>query len=180
MDPFIGQISLFPFDFAPRGWALCQGQALPISQNTALFSLLGTAYGGNGTSTFGLPDLRGRVAVSQGQGTGLQPYAMGDMAGAESVPLSAATTPAHSHPFYGFTGQATTNSPADALPAEPVAAGRGGTAPVNLYAASGSSAPLAASQVNPVIGGGMPHDNIQPFLVLNWCIALQGLYPSRS
>lgn len=180
MEPFLGQLTLFPFNFAPKGWALCEGQLLPIEQNTALFSLLGTYFGGDGKTTFALPDLRGRVPNGQGQAPGLQPYTIGEAAGAEAVQLTESTASAHTHPFYGLAGQATANSPAGTLPAEPVAGGRGGSSPVNLYAASGQPATLAASQVDQVSGGGQPHNNMQPYLVLSWCIALQGIYPSRS
>ncbi len=179
MQPFLGQISLFPYNFAPVGWAFCQGQLLPISQNTALFLLLGTQFGGNGVSTFALPDLRGRVPNGQGQGPGLSSYAVGEQQGVESVALNATTTPAHSHGFPAFAVSATTNSPAGAAPAEPHGTGRG-QFPINIYANPGTAVSLSPSHVTPVAGGGRPHDNLQPYLTLNWCIALTGIFPSRN
>ncbi len=180
-SPFLGQITLFPYNFAPLGWAMCEGQLLSISQNTALFSLLGTQFGGNGTSNFALPDLRGRVPIGQGQGPGLSVYDMGSQQGQESVTLTTATVPAHSHAFPAFAVAATTNAPNGALPAEGQGSGRGGAFPVNTYSASGTAASLAAAgQVAPVTSGGAPHNNLQPYLTLNWCIALQGIFPSRS
>ncbi len=178
MEPFVGQITLFPFFFAPRGWALCQGQLLPISQNAALFSLLGVNYGGNGTSNFALPDLRGRVPIGQGQLPGGSDYVIGSVQGEEAVTLLASQAPSHSHPFPAVAAQATTNAPNGALPAEGHGSGRGAF-PVNIYAPLQAAVPLASGQVAPA-GGGQPHNNLQPFLTLNWCIALQGIYPSRS
>jgi microcystin-dependent protein len=177
--PFLGQITLFPYNFAPFGWAMCEGQLLPISQNTALFSLLGTQFGGDGRSNFALPDLRGRVPIGQGQGPGLSPYVVGEQQGAEQVTLTAATDPAHSHAFLAFAAAATTNAPNGALPAEGHGSGRGGTFAVNTYAASGASVTLAAGEVG-AAGGNQPHNNLQPYLTLNWCIAMQGIFPSRS
>ncbi len=181
MDPFVGQITLFPYNFAPNGWALCEGQLLPISQHTALFSLLGTQFGGNGVSNFALPDLRGRAPIGQGQGQGpgLSPYSMGSQQGVENVTLTATTVPAHSHAFPAFAKAATTNEPNGALPAEGQGGGRGGFT-VNAYAAPGAAASLAPGQVAHAAGGGLPHSNLQPFLTLNWCIALQGVFPARS
>jgi len=180
MDPFLGQIALFPYNFAPTGWALCQGQLMPISQNTALFSLLGTQFGGDGRSNFALPDLRGRVPNGQGQAPGLSNYGMGEMLGAEGVGLTTATVPAHAHGFSAFTVAATTNAPNGALPAQAHGAGRGGGFPVNIYTTPAATVNLAAGQLAPVAGGGLLHNNLQPYLTLNWCIALRGVYPSRS
>jgi microcystin-dependent protein len=178
MEPFVGQITLFPFFFAPRGWALCEGQLLPISQYAALFSLLGTYYGGNGASNFALPDLRGRVPIGQGQGPGLTNYTIGSTQGVENVTLIASHSPSHSHPFPAVTTQATTNAPSGAWPAQGHGSGRGAF-PVNIYAPPQTRVPLASGQVAPA-GGGQSHTNLQPFLTLNWCIALQGIYPPRS
>ena len=180
MQPFLGQITLFPYNFAPVGWAFCQGQLLSISQNAALFALLGTQFGGNGTSTFGLPDLRGRVPNGQGQGPGLSAYNVGDQQGVEQVTLTTSTTPTHTHGFPAYTVSATTNAPNGALPAEAHGTGRGGGFAVNTYAPPGTAVNLAAGQSGPVSGGGAPHNNLQPYLTLNWCIALQGIFPSRS
>ncbi|GAA1980103.1 phage tail protein [Microbacterium pumilum] len=169
MDPFIGEIRCFGFTFAPQGWALCNGQLQSIQQNTALFSLLGTTYGGDGVTTFALPDLRGRVPLAFGQGPGLANYAQGELAGTETVTLTAATLPPHSHTV-AASSSATTKNPSDALPAL--------TAGGSSY---GTTADLAMSAA--MIGGGgsgQPHANMQPYLVLNWCIALTGIYPSRS
>jgi microcystin-dependent protein len=178
-NPFLGQITLFPYNFAPYGWALCEGQLLSISQNTALFSLLGVQFGGNGTSNFALPDLRGRVPMGQGQGPGLSPYSVGSQQGVEQVTLTTATIPSHSHGFPAFATAATTNAPGGALPAEGKASGRGAAA-VNTYTAPGAAVSLAAGQVVPVTVGGAPHNNLQPYLTLNWCIALQGIFPARN
>jgi microcystin-dependent protein len=178
MEPFVGQITVFPFNFAPVGWALCEGQLMPISQNTALFSLLGTFYGGDGRTTFALPDLRGRVPVGQGQGPGLSFYDIGEMEGGEAVTLLATQNPPHSHPFPAVAAQATTNAPNGALPAEGHGSGRGAF-PVNIYAALQTAVPLASGQVASA-GGGQPHNNLQPYLSLNWCIALQGVFPPRQ
>jgi microcystin-dependent protein len=179
-NPFLGQITLFPYNFAPFGWALCQGQLLSIAQNTALFSLLGTQFGGDGRTTFALPDLRGRVPIGQGSGPGLSVYVVGSQQGQESVPLTTATVPAHSHAFPAFAAAATTNAPSGALPAEAHGSGRAGTFAVDTYSASGAAVTLAAGQVAPVTSGGAPHNNLQPYLTMNWCIALQGVFPARS
>jgi microcystin-dependent protein len=178
-SPFIGQITLFPYNFAPLGWAFCAGQLLPINQNTALFSLLGVQFGGNGQTNFALPDLRGRAAIGQGQGPGLSAYTIGSVQGAETVTLTASTVPAHSHSFPAFAAAATTNAPAGTLPAEGQSGGRGG-GPVNTYTAAGSTVSLAAGQVVAATGGGAPHNNLQPYLTANWCIALQGVFPARN
>ena len=178
MEPFLGQITLFPYNFAPKGWAFCQGQVLPINQYTALFSLLGTQYGGNGTTTFALPDLRGRVPIGQGQGPGLTPTAIGETQGVESVTLSANQSGAHSHAFPAYAVQATTNAPAGAAIAEGHSTGRGGGA-VNTYAGSGAAVTLVPAQLGPLVGGNQPHNNLQPYLTLNWCIAITGVFPAR-
>ncbi len=180
MNQFLGQIALFPYNFAPLNWAFCQGQVLPISEYTALFSLLGVQFGGDGIRTFALPDLRGRVPIGQGQGPGLSSYVVGEQQGVEQVALATATVPTHSHAFPAFASAATTSAPNGALPAEGNQPGRGGGVAVNTYAAPGTAAALAAGQVVPAAGGGQPHNNLQPYLTLNWCIALTGIFPSRS
>ena len=155
-DYFIGEIRLFAGNFAPNGWAFCDGQTMPISQNTALFSLFGTTYGGDGKSTFALPDLRDRVPVHVGQGPGLTERDQGDTGGAATVALTGAQLPAHTHP--AFTRQPSTTTATGSVPA---AHGRYAAAP----------APIAA---------GAPHDNRPPYLGLSYIIALQGIFPSRS
>ena len=170
-EPFLGEIRIFGFTFAPKGWALCQGQILPISQNTALFSLLGVTYGGNGTSNFALPDLRGRVPVSFGQGNGLQNYLQGEVTGTESVTLDATQMPSHSHTVEASAAKATAKTPLGAVP---------GHAKADDYAAApDGTTTMAAAMIAPT-GGDQPHDNLQPLLVMNFCIALQGIFPSRS
>jgi microcystin-dependent protein len=178
-NPFVGQLSLFPFNFAPVGWAFCAGQLLPISQYTALFSLLGVQFGGDGRTNFALPDLRGRAPIGQGQGPGLSPYQVGSQQGAEQIVLTNATVPSHSHAFPAFASAAATNAPNGALPAEGHGTGRGAPA-VNAYTAPGAAVSLAAGLVAPVTIGGAGHNNLQPYLTLNWCIALQGVFPARS
>ncbi len=180
MDPFLGQISLLGCNFAPLGWAFCQGQLLPISQNTALFSLLGTTYGGNGVNTFALPDLRSRAPIGFGQGAGLSDYALGDVGGEETVPISASTYPTHSHVLSAAAGAATGNAPTGLIEAAGQSAGRGGTVNLALYSASGAATSLAPGALTSAPGGSQPHNNLQPYLALNFCIALQGIFPSRS
>ena len=170
-DPFIGMVRLVGFNFAPVGWALCQGQVLPISQNTALFSLIGTTFGGDGVQNFNLPDLRSRVAVGQGQGPGLSPYVQGQTGGQEGVVLTTQQVPAHSHTLMA-SGNVTTPSPGPTLALGTPAAA------VRMYG-TGSPTPLAPSSIGN-FGGSAPHENRQPFLGLNFIIALQGIFPSRN
>lgn len=174
-DPYIGQIQPYGFNFAPRGWALCEGQILPISQNTALFSLLGTMYGGDGRTTFALPDLRGRVPIHFGQGPGLPNYTIGQKGGTPQVTLNVTQIPSHNHPGVlngTTTGADATNPTGAALAGAREDTYKGGVTP-NVAMAAGSVAVQNA-------GGGLPHDNMQPYLVVNWCIALQGVYPPRN
>ena len=180
MDPFLGQINLFGCNFAPRGWSMCQGQVMSIAQNTALFSLLGTNFGGNGTTTFLLPDLQGRAPIGFGQGPGLSNYTIGERSGAESAPVAAVSYPAHSHTLFAAAGPGTTNAPSGMIEAEGQTGGRGGTINLALYSASGTPTPLATAALAAAAGGSQPHNNIQPYLALNFCIALQGIFPSRS
>lgn len=168
-DPFLGEIRCFGFTFAPVGWERCAGQLMQISQYSALFSLLGTVYGGDGSTTFALPDLQGRVPVSFGQGTGLAAYEQGQVGGAESVTLTADQLAPHAHPVAGST-QATTKSPVEAVPAFTAAGSSYGTV---------QDAEMSASMIGPS-SGGSGHPNLPPYLVLNWCIATQGVYPSRQ
>lgn len=172
MDPFLGQISLLAFNYAPKGWAQCNGQIMSISQNTALFSLLGTVYGGDGVTTFALPDLRGRVAINQGQGPGLSTYLIGQAAGVETVTLNTTELPAHAHPAQLHASNAGVNQeePQNHLPGE-TAIYTDGAANQIMNAASVTVGPT---------GGNQPHENRQPLITLNYCIALNGIYPSRS
>jgi len=165
-QPFLGQIMLFAGNFAPRGWALCNGQILSIAQNTALFSLLGTTYGGNGQTTFALPDLRGRVPNHAGQGPGLSNYVQGQVGGEESVTLNTNQIPPHTHTQPATNGLQSTNRPNNALPAE------GG---VYANESDGSAFHPTSST-----GGGQPHDNLSPYLTVNYVIPLEGIYPSRN
>lgn len=180
MDPFIGQIMMVGFNFAPRGWALCNGQLLSVASNTALFSLLGTTYGGDGRTTFGLPDLRGRCAVGMGHGPGLTDRRIGAELGSETVTLNQNELPSHTHQLMGNNTDATTNDPTNSsLAKDNVVVERGGDAiPVNSYVAGAASVPMGASISN--AGGNQAHNNMQPFLVTNYIIALQGVFPSRS
>lgn len=170
-DPFVAEIRIFPFNFAPPGWAWCDGQLLPLSQNTALFSLLGTTYGGNGQSTFALPDLQGRAPMHPGQGPGLSLHDLGEAGGEETVSLLESEIPAHSHGMTGTSDTGATASPSAALLARPT-----GALP---YGAASSLTPLATEAL-PAAGGYQPHNNMQPYLTLYFCIALQGVFPPRS
>jgi microcystin-dependent protein len=169
--PFLGTIRLVGFNFAPVGWALCQGQTMQIAQNAALFSLLGTYFGGNGTQTFNLPDLRGRAAVGQGQGPGLANYNQGQSGGVETVSLASAEAPTHTHAMMA-AANVTTPSPGPAL-----AIGTPATA-VKLYGGNAPT-PLAPASIGN-FGAGTPHENRQPYLGLNYIIALTGIFPSRN
>ena len=169
-EPFVGEIRIFAGNFAPAGWALCNGQLMPISQNTALFSLLGTAYGGNGQSSFALPDLRGRAPMLFGQGPGLTPRVRGEAAGAETHALILPEIPGHSHPL----GASADNGTSDAVTGGVMARSPAG---IPQYAA-GSDTTLAVDTVG-LTGGNQPHDNMQPYLALNFIIALQGIFPQH-
>lgn len=167
-EPFIAQITLFAGNFAPRGWALCNGQILPIAQNTALFSLLGTTYGGNGQTTFALPDLRGRVPVHPGQGPGLSPVGLGEVGGTETVTLTVNEMPLHNHGIAASNLAATASRPGGDVPAA------GGS-----YAGSSDGTTMNPAMVLGA-GGSQPHQNRQPYLGLNFIIALEGIFPSRN
>jgi microcystin-dependent protein len=170
-EPFLGEIRMFGFNFAPQGWAFCNGQLLAISQNTALFALLGTFYGGDGRTTFALPDLQGRVAVHQGQGPGLSPYVIGEATGQENVALVTSELPNHTH---AIAQPANNGAAGQARPLAHVP-GRGGA-----YAASSDGTSTLASFASGATGAGAPHPNLQPLLVVSFCIALQGIFPSRN
>jgi microcystin-dependent protein len=179
-QPFVGQIALFPYNFAPRGWAFCAGQLLPISQNTALFSLLGTFYGGDGKATFALPDLQGRVPIGAGQGPGLSSYIQGEEAGVENVSLLSTELPSHNHTLSVTTDVATTATAAgNQLGTPQVGSPHTGFTKGNIYSSSTPNTPLAPTAITPT-GSGLPHNNIQPYQVLQYCIALQGIYPARN
>lgn len=172
MDPFIGEVKLFAGNFAPRGWAFCDGQLLPISQNSALFSILGTTYGGDGRTTFALPDLRGRVPLGPRHGAGLSNYSLGQKGGQENVTLTTTQIPSHHHSINAVS--ATGNN----------------AAPQNNFLANTAGLDREYSNANPDVqmnsnmvgntGGGQSHENRQPYLAINYIIALQGVFPSRS
>lgn len=170
MDPFVAEIRIFPFNFAPRGWAWCDGQLLPISQNTALFSLLGTTYGGDGKSNFALPDLQGSAPLHPGQGPGLSLYDLGQMGGSETVSLLESEIPSHSH------GLQCQSAPADASTPQGYTIARvTGATP---YIPSGSQVTMAPEALAPA-GGDQPHNNLMPYLTFYFCIAMQGVFPAR-
>lgn len=172
-DPFIGEIRLFGFNFAPTGWAQCNGQLLAIAQNTALFSILGVTYGGDGRTTFALPNLQGNAALGAGQGPGLSYRTLGESGGVEAVTLLNSEMPAHSHAAAASTNLGDQSSPANNVSATG-AGGRG----QNFYASGADSA--MSSQAIGQVGGSQPHNNLPPYLALNFCICLQGVYPPRS
>jgi microcystin-dependent protein len=172
-SPFLAEIKMFAGNFAPRGYAFCNGQILSIAQNTALFSLLGTTYGGNGQTTFALPNLQGRVPIHPGQGAGLSQYDLGQMGGVETVTLSQNEIPAHTHSLR-VNGAAGT----DGVPAtnQVLAAS---TARDKLYSSSAPTTTLSPQAIA-TVGGSQPHTNVQPYLAVNFIIALQGIFPSRN
>lgn len=171
-DPFVAEIRIFPFNFPPKGWAFCQGQLIPISQNTALFSLLGTMYGGDGKSTFSLPDLQGNVPMHWGQGPGLSLHDLGEASGSETVTLLQSEMPLHQHFQRCSSDDADLKAP---NPTRVLARSNPGFAYQN--STSGIQA-MSASALAPS-GGGLPHNNMMPYLTLNFCIALQGVFPQR-
>lgn len=167
---YLGSIIIVSFNFPPKGFALCNGQLLPINQNQALFSLLGTTYGGDGRQTFALPDLRGRAPIHAGQGPGLSNYVLGQTGGEETVTLDVSQIPNHIHIAMASTGPANTGAVSGTSWARPR---------VLLYSASAPSTPMSSAALAPA-GGSQPHPNLKPFLVLNYAIALQGIFPSRN
>lgn len=180
MEPFLGQICLFGFNYAPQGWAQCNGQLVSISQNSALFALLGVQFGGDGQTTFALPNLQGRVPLGQGSGAGLSPYQMGEAGGAESVTLTVNQMPSHNHMLTGSGNAATTGT----LQGNVLASSNGSTSgeepvTVNTYGPAGQATIADPSAITPM-GGNQPFDVRQPYLVLNYCIALQGIFPPRQ
>ncbi|NCT67993.1 MAG: phage tail protein [Rhodanobacteraceae bacterium] len=168
-EPFIGEIAIVGFNFAPKGWATCDGQLIPIQQNTALYSLLGVRFGGNGTSNFALPDLRGRAPMGFGNGAGLTPRAVGESGGSETVTLLSAEVPPHTHSLRAGNAKADRANASGAMLA----------ASADDSFGTGALVTLAPTSVS-VAGGSQPHNNMQPFLVLNFVIALQGVFPVRS
>lgn len=171
-DPFVAEVRIFGFNFAPRGWAFCDGQLLPLSQNTALFSLLGTTYGGNGKSNFALPNIQGNAVMHPGQGPGLSLHDLGETGGSETVTLLESEIPSHSHQLradvldIADTNQVSVNAS--------LALSGGGT----LYQAAANT--QLSDQALVPAGGDVPHNNMQPYLTLNFCIALQGVFPPRT
>ena len=172
-DPFVAEIRIFPFNFAPKGWALCDGQLLPLSQNTALFSLLGTTYGGDGKSTFALPDLQGRAPMHPGQGPGLSLHDLGETGGSETVTLLESEIPSHSHALMAQVPPGDTNLPTD------TAIARGVGALPYLPPAGAPLVSMSPLALTPA-GGDQPHNNLMPFLTFYFCIALQGVFPPRG
>ncbi len=170
--PYVAEIRIFGFDFAPKGWAHCDGQLMPISQNTALFALLGTVYGGDGKTTFALPDLRGAAPMHAGDGVGLSPRDLGESGGSEITTLLEAEIAAHNHALFGSTGIASSQDGTGKVWGRPFGGG-------NLFDTAGPAATLDPSALLPA-GGSQPHNNMQPYLTLNFCIALQGVFPERN
>jgi len=175
VDPFVAEIRIFPFSFAPKGWAFCDGQILPLSQNTALFSLLGTTYGGDGKSNFALPNLQGSAPMHPGQGPGLSLHDLGETGGSDTVTLLESEIPSHSHALQGSIHNANAGTPSPNV-------AMGHSTPAFMYKTpTGNPQPaaMADSALVPA-GGDQPHNNLMPYLTLNFCIALQGVFPPRT
>jgi len=170
-EPFVGEVRMFAGNFAPRGWAFCDGQLLAVSQNDALFSLLGTVYGGDGRTTFGLPDLRGRIPIHAGNGPGLSPRRLGAKDGVEKVTLTVNQLPSHRHQINASTTAATANNPTSALVGE--------SPTVDAFSEATPSQNMSSQAITHV-GGSRSHTNIMPFLCINFIVALFGIYPSRQ
>jgi microcystin-dependent protein len=172
-DPFVAEIRIFPFNFAPKGWAWCDGQLLPLSQNTALFSLLGTTYGGNGKSNFALPDLQGRAPMHPGQGPGLSLHDLGETGGSETVSLLESEIPSHTHAL-----RASLDDGDLAMPGPTRTLAKSGGS--NIYSTTTSGLNSMAPEGLAPAGGDQPHNNLQPYLTFYFCIALQGVFPPRT
>ena len=170
-DPFVAEIRIFPFNFPPKGWAWCDGQLLPLSQNTALFSLLGTTYGGNGKSNFALPDLQGSFPMHPGQGPGLSQHDLGERSGSETVTLQQSEMPAHLHAVNTVSGAASVATPSSAVML--------GGAPTRPYSNENANTAMSGMVLG-VAGGGQPHNNMPPYLTFYFNIALQGVFPPRG
>ncbi len=173
-DPFVAEIRIFPFNFAPRGWAFCDGQLLPLSQNTALFSLLGTTYGGNGQSNFALPNLQGSAPMHPGQGPGLSLHDLGETGGSDTVTLLSTEIPSHTH-----TMRANNSDGLLPIPTSNVSSAPGADRDLFLYKA-GPPNQIMKPDASGITGSSLPHNNLMPYLTLNFCIALQGVFPPRT
>jgi microcystin-dependent protein len=173
-DPFVAEVRIFPFNFAPKGWAFCNGQLLPISQNTALFSLLGTTYGGDGKSNFALPDMQGNAPMHPGQGPGLSLYDLGESGGSQTVTLLQSEMPNHTHTLRGSVEDATQGTLSNGVTLSTSVGG-------NMYqTTTNTNLVQMSAQALLQAGGDQPHNNMQPYLTLNFCIALQGVFPPRG
>ena len=170
-SPYIGEIRMFGGNFAPSGWAFCDGQEIPIAENDALFTLIGTTYGGDGQSTFRLPDLQGRAPIHQGTGPGLGTYTIGEKAGVESVTLTTQQIPTHTHTWQASTGGGSSNTPANNVTASPPVA--------KLYRTGTPGDPMSPKVIQPA-GGSQPHENLQPYLTISFIISLYGVFPTQS
>jgi microcystin-dependent protein len=173
-SPFLGEVRAWACNFAPFGWAMCTGQILPISQYTALFSLLGTYYGGNGTTNFALPDLRGRVPMKYGTDATGNQYSIGEFSGTETITLISTTMPQHTHTVFGTSASGGFKEPADGTIL--ATDGKGAA----FYASATSLTNINVGTVSMYQGGSQPHTNMQPYLAINWCIAMQGIFPARN
>src|SRR5690349_15571020 len=173
MDPFVAEIRIFPFNFAPKGWAFCDGQLLPLSQNTALFSLLGTTYGGDGKSNFALPNMQGNTPMHPGQGPGLSLHDLGETGGTDTVSLLESEIPSHSHTMNASTQDGIDSHPQNNLLAQSIGVGMYNDQATTPFVTMNDNSLAPA-------GGDQPHNNMQPYLTLNFCIALQGVYPPRT
>jgi Microcystin-dependent protein len=173
--PYVGEIRLFPYTFAPVGWQLCDGSLLGIADYEVLYTLIGTTFGGNGTTTFGVPDLRGRVPVHQGTGSGLSPRVMGELNGTESVTLISAQMPAHTHNFAATSGTATINSPGSTVEL----GGLSTTDTMYTSTVTGSGAATSNTAISQS-GSSLPHENLMPTLTATFCIAVNGIFPSQN
>ncbi|HEY2859505.1 MAG TPA: tail fiber protein [Terracidiphilus sp.] len=176
-SPFVAEIRIFPFFFAPTGWAFCDGQILPLSQNTALFSLLGTFYGGDGKSNFALPNMQGSSPIQQGQAQTGTLYDLGEQSGVDAVTLIQTEIPVHTHAINCLDSGRTQGQVGD--PTNGILTKAGGTTPPSAYINTPANTQLNFQAVS-VVGGGLPHNNMMPYLTLNFCIALQGVFPPRG
>ncbi|HYZ77113.1 MAG TPA: tail fiber protein [Gaiellaceae bacterium] len=174
-DPFVAEVRIFPFNFPPKGWAFCDGQILPISQNTALFALLGTTYGGNGQSTFALPNVQGSAVMHPGQGPGLSQHFLGEVGGEQFVTLLQTEMPIHPHSLVASQGDGTERNPNVNGTGQLLATGVG----ISQYQTPSNPLTQLNLQTITPSGGSLPHNNMQPYLTLNFCIALQGVFPPR-